>query len=216
MIRTHDPSRQFTRDGGRHGGRTAVEEAPRTMPERERSTGPEDAFRCYSCGRWFKWKPEISGRTLRCTCGSKVRCPELHDDTITAGESLEDTVADVELSEALDAIETDDEPIEDQSAEAGVDVQELFAARRRHQGVFGLALGGEVLLYFGLSILGVAFAILAVILGKYFWIWIVAAVLTGPISWWRLVDRWRRWAAGRSFMVALADVFGLHDEKPSG
>lgn len=170
--------------------------------------GAEDAFQCYSCGRQFRWKPEISGKSLRCKCGNKVRCPELHDDTLTAHESLEDTVADVDLSQVLDSVEVAEE------ANVGVDadVKEVFEVRWRYRGVFGLSLGGEVLLYFILSLVGIAFAILAVLLGKYFWWWIAAAVIVGPVSWVRFWKRWKRWSAGRTVMDALADSFGLRDE----
>lgn len=173
-------------------------------------TGGEDAFQCYNCGRHYRWKPEISGKSLRCKCGNKVRCPELHDDTLTAHESLDDTVADVDLSQVLDSVEVeDDAPV---GADADTDIKEIFEVRWRYRGVFGLSLGGEVLLYFILSLVGIAFAILAVLLGKYFWWWIAAAVLVGPISWWRFWKRWKRWSAGRGVLDCLADSFGLQDE----
>lgn len=178
------------------------------MSDSSRHNEASDSFQCYHCNRTFKWKPEISGRTLRCKCGSKVRCPELRDETSTAHESLEDTVADVDLSQVLDSVEA--------SAESGAhdetDVQEVFEAFRNYRGVFGLPLGGEVLLYFVLSIMGVGCAILAVLLGNHFWWWIAAAVVVGPISWWRFWKRWKRWSAGRGVMDALADSFGLRDE----
>lgn len=184
-----------------------------------------DQFHCPSCGKAFRWASEIAGRSVRCRCGEKFRCPASapstprSPDRSPAGDSraraadLEDTVADVELEEMLDTI---DSSTAEPGAESGVDVQELFAARRRSRGLFGMTLGAEVLFYFGMSLVGLAFAILAVILGKYFWWWIAAAVLVGPISWVRLWKRWQTWAAGRSFMVALADVFDTRDETPAG
>ncbi len=176
-----------------------------------------DQFHCPSCGKAFRWASEIAGRSVRCRCGEKFRCPTRCDDSRThagaGAAALEDTVADVELDEMLDTI---DAPTAEPGSESGVDVQELFAARRRSRGLFGMTLGGEVLFYFGMSLAGLAFAILAVILGKYFWWWIAAAVLVGPISWLRLWKRWQTWAAGRSFMVALADVFDTRDETPAG
>jgi len=182
--------------------------------EELQSSNPGDSdevFQCYNCGRKFRWRADISGRTLLCKCGSKVRCPELQDDTMTAQASLEDTVADVELQEALDTIDTPS-GAEKTESEAEQDVQELFAAVRRHHGIFGLRLGGEVLLYGALSIVGVALAILAFFLWAYFEWLIAAALLIGPISWWRFWHRWQSWSAGRSVMEALADVFGLREE----
>ena len=188
-----------------------------------------EQFHCPSCGKAFRWASEIAGRSVRCRCGEKFRCPASDRSTPGSPEAaaaedsrphagadaaaLEDTVADVELDEMLDTI---DASTTEPGAESGVDVQELFAARRRSRGLFGMTLGAEVLFYFGMSLLGLAFAILAVILGKYFWWWIAAAVLVGPISWLRLWKRWQTWAAGRSFMVALADVFDTRDETPAG
>ncbi len=171
-------------------------------------SGTTDTFQCYHCGRQFRWRPEISGKSLRCKCGNKVRCPELQDDTVTAHASLEDTVADVDLSQVLDAVEVDAE----QADELDPDLKEVFEVHRRYRGMFGLSLGGEVLLYFILSMLGVACVILAILLGKHFWWWIAAAVFVGPLSWWRFWQRWKRWSAGRTVMEALADSFGLRDE----
>lgn len=175
--------------------------------------GP-DTFQCYGCGRIFAWKPEISGRSLQCACGSKVRCPELnHDDEMIAPvAALDDTVADIELEDAMDSIDAAEEVPVGEDA----DVQELFEARWRYRGVFGLSLGGEVLFYGGLSIAGIACAILAAILGRYFWWWIAAAVIVGPVSWILFYRRWRRWSAGRTIMQALEDAFGLRDEQSTG
>lgn len=172
-----------------------------------------DFFQCYNCDRKYRWSAEISGRTLRCKCGSKVRCPELHDDSMTAQASLEDTVADVDLNEAFDALDSELE------TPVGVDaeVQEVFDAKWKYRGAFGLSLGGEVLYYGGLSILGIACAILAIILGRYFWWWIAAAVVLGPIAWWKFWVRWKHWSAGRSVMQALGDVFDDGDrQEPMG
>jgi len=132
---------------------------------------------------------------------------------MTAHESLEDTVADVDLNEALDAIESSIET----PVALDADVQEVFDAKWKYKGVFGLSLGGEVLYYGGLSILGAGCAILAVILGRYFWWWIAAAVALGPIAWWKFWHRWKRWSGGRSIMQALGDVFEEDNgEKPIG
>lgn len=165
-----------------------------------------EMFQCYNCGRRFRWKPDISGRTLRCKCGSKVRCPELHDETVTAEESLEDTVAEVEIEEIFDHADV---------AEASEleQVQEAFRAYRPHRGAFGLSLGGEVIFYGVLSMIGLACAILAVIVGKYFWWYIVAAVLIGPFSWIRFAKRWKKWARGRSWLQVLSDLLERDEDE---
>lgn len=160
----------------------------------------QDSFQCYSCGRKYRWRQEISGKTMRCKCGSKMRCPELHDETMTAGKSLDDTVQDVVLDEHLDHL-AHHETIAEQT--------DLHTEYRRiyQRGIFGWPIGGEVFLFGVLSVVGVSSVILAFILGKHFWWWIVAAVLIGPYAWWRLYIAWPRWKQGRSWTECLEDIF---------
>lgn len=171
----------------------------------------QESFKCIACGREFRWRHEIAGRTLRCRCGVKVRCPAVEDETVTAAESLEDTVADVELDEALDDVDTGDA---DGGAPGSFFGDEPGGvAIKRPRGVFGLTLGGEVILYAVGSLAGGACAILSVVTVvwrhyEYFWPYIVGAVLLGPLCWVRFYKRWGAWAGGRTWLECLSDVLG--------
>lgn len=35
-----------------------------------------ESFSCDSCGKRYKWKPEIAGRKVRCTCGATLQVPQ--------------------------------------------------------------------------------------------------------------------------------------------
>lgn len=167
---------------------------------------PPEFFRCSQCQRRFRWKPEASGRTIRCVCGVKVRCPEFDDATMTAGESLDDTVADVALDEAFDELDTGAPPT---GAVVEPEMDILAAARQAHRGVFGLRPPGETLFWGVLALVCLSSSILALIVGK--WFYVVAATLT---VWgaYRFYRSWSNWRRGRPWLDCLAEAFGEQDE----
>lgn len=157
-----------------------------------------DVFECFSCGRRFRWREEIAGQTVRCTCGVKIRCPSGHDDTLTAAESLEDTVADVALEESFDTIE---EPAEGPVSEGPVVVESL--PRRKNR--FGLSPAGEVLAWGIGALICLSSTILASLVpGK--WVYVVIAALTFwcAIQFYRA---WKRWTRGRPWLQCLGELF---------
>lgn len=162
-------------------------------------------FRCSQCHKRFRWKPEAAGRTIRCKCGVKVRCPAFEDGTMTAGESLDDTVADVTLDEAFDTIETAAAP-EGAIVEPQVDF--ITAARQAHRGVFGLRPPGETLFWGVVALLCVGSSILALIVGKWFYIVAAALTLWGALRFYR---SWTNWRRGRPWLECLAEAFGEQD-----
>ncbi|TVQ32490.1 MAG: hypothetical protein EA376_05600 [Phycisphaeraceae bacterium] len=162
-------------------------------------------FQCFSCGQRFRWSPAVAGRTLRCPCGAKIRCPEPRDETITAAESLDDTVADVELDEHLDQIESGDSVEEF--------IHEETAVRRIPQkGMFGWPIGREVFFWGVATVIGVALGILALLLHKYFIHYTIAFVIVFPYSAFRLRKAWPRWAQGRSWVECINDTLGVVDD----
>jgi hypothetical protein len=34
------------------------------------------SIECEACGRQFRWKPEIAGRSVRCLCGTRIKAPQ--------------------------------------------------------------------------------------------------------------------------------------------
>ncbi len=171
------------------------------------STETDNSFACYSCGRRYRWRAEIAGKSLRCHCGVKVRCPEPRDDTVTAGQSLDDTVTDVELEEHFDHIDPE-------SAAAAAEREEQAVEFRRlpQKGMFGWPMGREVLFWGVLSLIGLALSILAAITREHFIPYSIAAVLVGPYSWWRLWKAWPRWTQGRPWTDCLAQALGMEAE----
>lgn len=50
-------------------------------------------FACPSCGRSYRWKPELAGRTAKCKCGGAIRVPAEAPDV--AAEAFEAPAAPV-------------------------------------------------------------------------------------------------------------------------
>lgn len=163
-----------------------------------------EIFECFNCGRRFRWKAEIAGQTVRCVCGVKVRCPGGLDETQTAGESLEDTVADVELEESFDTIEAA-EP----GAVAETDLTDegprVAAPLPRRKNRFGLGPAGETLAW-GLGALVCLSSSIIAVVGPPDWVYIVVAALTFwcAIQFYR---SWKRWTRGRPWLECLSDLF---------
>lgn len=152
----------------------------------------------------------MAGQTIRCACGAKVRCPSPSDDTATAAESLEDTVADVILEEAFDNIEERAAG----KAEASIESAGPVVVRARHvRGVFGLGPAGETLFWGVGFLIGLTFIILAVIV--QFWFYIAAA---GVCSWtaWKFYQSWKNWTRGRPWLECLSEVFGESGDDKAG
>lgn len=154
-------------------------------------------FRCYSCSRCFHWRDDLPGRTIRCTCGVKFRCPDLTAENRVAQESLEDTVTDVDLNEAFDHIEVPGE----ESAQQ-YEVGPVAVAPR---GAFGLSAAAETLLWGIGMIIGVAFGLLAIIIGE--WLYIVCAVVLS-ICVLKFRRSWRNWTRGRPWMECMMEALG--------
>jgi len=122
-------------------------------------------------------------------------------------------------------------PLRDEAAgEAGVDLGAVFDTlgsegsdmhapdagpimRKRHKGILGLPLEGELTVFGVASLLGIACTILAIVVGKYFVPYIFTAVVVGPVSWWLFWKRWKLWVKDRTFMQALSQVVSGADEQ---
>jgi hypothetical protein len=153
-------------------------------------------FKCYSCSREFHWRDDLPGRTIRCKCGVKFKCPDLAAESLIADQSMEDTVADVSLNEAFDSLE---DPHGDEGA------YEVGPADIKERGLFGLGPAGETLLWGVGALLGVAFGLLAVIVGA--WMYIACAVVLS-ISAVKFYRSWKRWTNGRPWMECLMESLG--------
>ena len=153
-------------------------------------------FTCYSCSREFHWRDDLPGRTIRCKCGVKFKCPDLAAESLVADESMEDTVADVSLNEAFDDLEN---PRGDEA------VYEVGPVEVRERGFLGLGPAGETLLWGVGALLGIAFGLLAVIVGA--WMYIACAVVLS-ISAVMFYRSRKRWTNGRPWMACLMETLG--------
>lgn len=158
--------------------------------------GGDLTFRCYSCSRRFHWRDDLAGRTIRCACGVKFRCPDLTAQSKVAEESLEDTVADVSLNEALDDLS---DPHGDEGS------YEVGPVAVQPKGVLGLSPGGETLLWGAGVLLGVAFGLLALIVANWFYI---ACAVVLPIAAIKFRRAWLTWTHGRPWMQCLSEALG--------
>lgn len=159
-------------------------------------SGGDLTFHCYSCSKRFHWRDDLAGRTIRCSCGVKFRCPDLTAESRVAKESLEDTVADVSLNEAFDNLS---DPHGDE------DKYEVGPVALKHKGILGLSAAGETILWGVGVLLGVAFGLLAIIVGA--WLYIVCAVLLS-ISVLKFRRAWQAWTNGRPWMACLMESLG--------
>ena len=167
-------------------------------------------FTCFSCSRKYKWRAQDAGRTFRCRCGIKLRCPDPNAESQTAKESLDDTVADVTLEEAFDDIETQStEPSENSDNNIAIDYTEELVPRRVSGGVFGLGPAGETIFWGAIALVCLSSFILAAFVPK--WAYIVA----GALSLWgilKFVKSWRNWTRGRPWLECLDELFSAAEE----
>lgn len=159
-------------------------------------TTESQTFECYSCSRRYRWRDDLPGRTIRCSCGVKFRCPD-RSDHLVAEESLDDTVADVELNDAFDDLSN---PHGDPEK-----YDEVGPLRVQTRGLLGLGPAGETL-FWGIGLLiGVAFGLLAIIVADWFYI---ACALLLVISAVKFAKAWKRWTRGRPWMECLMESLG--------
>jgi hypothetical protein len=171
-----------------------------------------ESFQCSQCAKRYRWTPEIAGRTIRCACGAKVRCPSPSDDTATAAESLDDTVADVVLEEAFDQI--DEGGAGADAKPAGLEsAGEVVLRKQRGTGIFGLGPAGETLFWGVGFLIGLCFVILAVIVR--FWFYVAAAAICTWTAW-KFYQSWKNWTRGRPWLECLAEAFGEADDDKAG
>ncbi|MHC4975281.1 MAG: hypothetical protein ACYTF7_01595 [Planctomycetota bacterium] len=170
------------------------------------SEGPE-SFTCFSCGRTYKWRSQDAGRTFRCQCGIKLRCPDPSQDQ-DVEESLDDTVADVRLEEVFDEIETSvPEPPGgegEETPEESPEYQEVLVPRRVSAGVFGLGPAGETLFWGVVMLVCLSSFVLFMYVPRE--VYLVIGVIT---FWgiWKFYRSWKNWSRGRHWTECLDELF---------
>jgi hypothetical protein len=166
-----------------------------------------ESFLCFSCRRKYKWRSEDAGRTFRCQCGIKLRCPDPEAEDWTAEESLDDTVTDVVLEEAFDDIESATPTNQDLTISQSIespDFAEEIVPRRVSGGLFGLGPAGEALFWGVVALV----CLLSFILFAYVpgWVYLIIGVVT---FWglWKFWVAWKNWTRGRPWHECLDELF---------
>lgn len=155
-------------------------------------------FQCKGCGRRHRWRADIAGRNIQCSCGGTVLCPEV--DVSDASRSPHDTLVETADSEdsAFGA------SFKAQPAAAGDDT--YSPPVRMGRGLFGLSVQGEFVFWSVMALLGLSMLIHAII--TQFWWYIALAVLIAPLSFWMFNRARRIWQGPRSFMKAVEQSLG--------
>lgn len=158
-------------------------------------------FQCASCGRRQRWAAELAGKTVRCRCGAEVLCPkgvglnEPHAGR-TGSEQFEETIVeDAESASAAGMYQTyvDTCPEITEEVQLPRTLEEIRATKR----FFIWAIG---------FLIGLAMLIHAVITR---WpVYITAAAILVPITFWKFHTARRRWQKGRPFFKVLARSLG--------
>lgn len=158
-------------------------------------------FQCASCGRRQRWAAELAGKTVRCPCGADVLCPKgvgLTRPTASrpAVERFEETIVeDTESASALGMYETYSETFSEIAEEVQLPktIEEVRATKRFFIWTIGFLVGLAMLIH-------------AVITR---WpVYITAAAILVPITFWKFHTARRRWQKGRPFFKALARSLG--------
>lgn len=160
-------------------------------------------FQCKSCGRRYRWNADIAGTEVRCQCGTPILCPELDSYSTRSGASEQtgsQTV--IETVDSPTAMSPGDSVLAEQFEMPDVeDKSQRVAIKHKNTGAFGLTTNGLCLMWFILSLLGVALVIHAVV--TTFWWYIAGAAIFAPIAFVKFFLVSRRWRRGRTWMTAL-------------
>lgn len=163
-------------------------------------------FQCKGCGRRHRWRAEIAGTEIECTCGAMVFCPEL--DVFGDKPTAEDTLGDPEATIADPEVTSLDELFPAQSGQYRLEGEKDAESVRRvaSGGLFGMSPTTEVVLWLVLTLIGFSMVVHAVIV-QTIW-YIVLACLIFPISLFKLMMAKRRWQGNRTFSQAVAQTLG--------
>lgn len=198
---------------------------------------------CPKCGRRHKWKAELVGTEIACSCGNTVPVPS-HDPGAsgTGGFDPEDTIVDPSLTNESAALSDappkrgDDLEIEDPHAsKRGGTGSGTVAGKRasaaepakvamygatpmvvKKAGLFGMGRQNEMIVFGGLTLLAFIMVVHALIVQTRWYI--ALSVVLVPVSLWKFVPSYKRWRGNRSFKRAWAESFsaGSDDEARQG
>ncbi|HVZ93389.1 MAG TPA: hypothetical protein VG797_02655 [Phycisphaerales bacterium] len=159
-------------------------------------------IQCKACGRRQRWRADLAGKTIQCSCGADIYVPEV-DLTGTGGGGGSSTGTGMGTGHETMVETADDRGAFDQSflnpsknGEA-----EYVPPRRMGKALFGLSVQGEFLFWSIMALLGLSMLIHAAI--TRFWWYIALAVLIAPLSFWQWRRAKRIWQGPRKFWKAV-------------
>ena len=149
-------------------------------------------FQCKACGRRHRWRADIAGTEIVCTCGASAFCPEVE---VFADADASDTIAGgaAEAGGPARAL---------RRADAGAEIEGPAQAPRTYKGS-GLSPFAKALLWSFGAALGFTLLIHALVVQT--WWYIALTVLWTPYSFLRFVKARRRWQGNRSLKRAFLE-----------
>lgn len=191
---------------------------------------------CKSCGRRHRWKAELVGTDIVCSCGGKIPVPSVDQSGhgtrggSGGGFDAEDTIVDPSMTNEAaamsagpvkhgDDLEIEEAPSRSKSGTvAGKKAVAAAAAQAKvamygdtpmvvkKSGMFGMGTQNEMLVYLGLTLVAFIMVVHALIVQT--WWYIALSVLLVPVALWKFVPAYKRWRGNRSFKRAWAESFG--------
>lgn len=199
---------------------------------------------CKSCGRRHRWKADLVGTDLACSCGGKVPVPSVEQaghssghgtSAGTAGFDAEDTLVDSSLTNEAAAMSAgpvkhgDDLEIEEAPARSKSGTvagkKAVAAAGPAKVAMYGdtpmvvkraglLGLSRQNEMIVFFGLTLLAFIMVVHALIVQTWWYIGLSVLLVPVALWKFIPAYRRWRGNRSFKRAWAESFGAGEEEP--
>jgi hypothetical protein len=180
-------------------------------------------IQCKGCGRRHRWRAEIAGQEISCTCGKPVPVPEGPTSSLssagrtavgqraTKSGSISDTfVEDAESAANYTPDLYEAPPIPEEWERASASAA-LAPGQPRPLTPMERKAANQFLVWTLAALFSLAMVVHVIFLAQYwpkFWWYTAAAVIAGPVSLFKFSKAKRRWQQGRPFWSALMHTLG--------
>ena len=174
-------------------------------------------FLCHSCGRSHAWVPERVGEEFFCTCGAKLRMPELIPGEVDVAtrkwlHAVDQTTRSPDFrSAASDEARTEGEGPQRRRRRTEVKLGPIDADDHSTEGVVRSKRArasrpiSVVWVLVGLGLVGVGFFCVVMALQQRTQMWMIVGGVVGPTSLIWLIVSVNKWCAGRGLVSAISD-----------
>lgn len=159
-------------------------------------------FQCRGCGRRQRWRADIAGKTVLCSCGTELLCPEgaKLTDTIGGGDTIiEDVDSPTAVSPSVDGGDVRSQLAREAESAPRAALSPAQAAMAKRAST-------RFLIWTVLMLVGLSLAIHAVITQWPIYIGLTLAFF--PVSLWQFVKAKRRFQRGRRFWDSVGEALG--------